>query len=218
MLRLIVANLNYSSWSMRPWLALAHAGAPFRTIDVRMFVAADWKDRILQFSGAGKVPVLVDGSLTLHESLAICEYVAEKFPEARLWPEDQKLRARARALSAEMHAGFAALRSRMPTNLRGRGARGALTPDVQADIARIEDIFEASLSTSQGAFLLGDFGIVDCMFFPVLSRFRTYGIPLKPSTARYSETMFSLPIVQKLEELAQATEPVERYESVLHEG
>ncbi len=217
MLRLIVTNLNYSSWSMRPWLALHHAGAEFRTMDVRMFVAPDWKDRILQFSGAGKVPVLVDGSLTLHESLAICEYIAEKFPEARLWPEDQELRARGRALSAEMHAGFSALRSAMPTNLRGRGSRRTLSPEVQADIARIEDIFEASLSTSPGDFLLGDFGIVDCMYFPILTRFRTYGIPLEPLAARYSERMFSLPIVQKLEELARTTETVEKYESVLRD-
>lgn len=215
MLRLIVTNLNYSSWSMRPWLALTHAGAEFRTMDVRMFLAEDWREKILQFSGAGKVPVLVDGNLTIHESLAICEYAAEKYPAAGLWPSDPALRARARALSCEMHAGFSALRSAMPTNLRGRAAVAPTSPEVEADIRRIEDIFEASLSTSSGDFLLGEFGIVDCMYFPVVTRFRTYGVKLRPATARYSEALFALPIVQKLEAIARETEGVPRYDALL---
>ena len=99
MLRLVCGNLNYSSWSVRPWLALKHAGLPFRTHDVGLKTEDGWKDRILSFSGAGLVPVLVDGSLSIHESLAICEYVAELAPAARLWPEDDKLRARGRAIS-----------------------------------------------------------------------------------------------------------------------
>lgn len=215
MLRLIVTNLNYSSWSMRSWLALKHAGLDFRTLDIRMFTAPDWRDKLLQFSGAAKVPVLVDGSLTIHESLAICEYVAEKAPSAGLWPSDPALRARARALSCEMHAGFSALRNAMPTNLRGRANRTPTSPEIDADVARIEDIFEASMSTSSGDFLLGDFGVVDCMFFPVLSRFRTYGVQVKPATARYSEALFALPIVQELERLAAETETVSRYDERL---
>lgn len=218
MLRLIVTNLNYSSWSMRPWLALKHAGAEFRTMDIRMFTAADWREKLLQFSGAAKVPVLVEGSLTVHESLAICEYVAEKFPSAGLWPSDPALRARGRALSCEMHAGFSALRSAMPTNLRGRAKSTPRSPEIEADIARLEDIFEASMSTTTGDFLLGGFGIVDCMFFPVLSRFRTYGVKVKPATARYSEAMFALPIVQELERLASETEAVSRYDERLTAG
>lgn len=186
-------------------------------MDVRMFVAADWKEKILQFSGAGKVPVLVDGSLTLHESLAICEYVAETYPRAKLWPEDPALRARGRALSCEMHAGFSALRSAMPTNLRARTTRTPMDAAIEADISRLEDIFEASLQTSTGDFLLGDFGIVDCMYFPVLTRFRTYGVKLRPHTARYSEALFALPIVQKLEALARETEAVERYDALIAE-
>ncbi len=215
MLRLVITNLNYSSWSMRPWLAMKHAGAEFRTLDIRMFTAQDWREKLLSFSGAGKVPVLVDGSLTVHESLAICEYIAEKFPSAGLWPSDPALRARARALSCEMHAGFSALRSAMPTNLRGRAKHTPTGPEIDADIARIEDIFEASMSTSPGDFLLGDFGIVDCMFFPVLSRFRTYGVRVLPATARYSEALFALPIVQELERLASETESVPRYDELL---
>src|SRR6188768_3142212 len=101
MLRLVCANLNYSSWSMRPWLALMHAGLPFKTHDVGLKTQPDWRERILAFSGAGKVPILVDGSLSIHESLAICEYVAELAPAAKLWPQDAQLRARGRAISCE---------------------------------------------------------------------------------------------------------------------
>src|SRR6187402_74021 len=125
MLRLVCANLNYSSWSIRPWLALKHAGLPFRTHDVGLKTDEGWKDRILSFSGAGQVPILVDGSLSIHESLAICEYVAELQPAARLWPEDAKLRARGRAIACEMHSGFQHLRGAMAMNLR---ARSHLTP------------------------------------------------------------------------------------------
>src|ERR1041384_1882152 len=123
MLRLVCANLNYSSWSVRSWLALEHSGLAFRVHDVGMKTQEGWQERILSFSGAGKVPILVDGSLSVHESLAICEYVAELAPEAKLWPEDAKLRARGRAISCEMHAGFSQLRSAMSMNLRARAAR-----------------------------------------------------------------------------------------------
>lgn len=130
MLRLVCGNLNYSSWSVRPWLALTHAGAEFRVHDIGLKTEADWKERILAFSGAGKVPVLVDGSLSVHESLAIAEYVAELYPGAQLWPEDRQLRARGRAISCEMLSSFSALRSRMAMNLRGRAERAPVGPDV----------------------------------------------------------------------------------------
>ena len=124
MLRLVYGNLNYSSWSIRPWLALKHAGLEFRGHDIGLKTAEGWKDRILSFSGAGYVPILVDGSLSIHESLAICEYVAELAPSARLWPEDAKLRARGRAIACEMHSGFSHLRHAMDMNLRGRARHG----------------------------------------------------------------------------------------------
>lgn len=215
MLRLVCGNLNYSSWSMRPWLALKHAQLPFRTFDVGLRTADGWKERILSFSGAGKVPVLVDGSLSIHESLAICEYVAELAPDARLWPEDAQLRARGRAISCEMHSGFSALRQAMSTNLRAGAARAPQSPAVDADIARVLDIFRASLSTANGRFLLGDFSIADCMFFPVVSRFRTYGVPLPEEVTAYSAALFELPFVQELEALAQEAPPIPEYDAAL---
>ncbi len=215
MLRLVCGNLNYSSWSVRPWLALKHAGLPFKTFDVGMRTDEGWKERILSFSGAGTVPVLVEGSLSIHESLAICEYVAELAPAAKLWPEDTQLRARGRAISCEMHSGFAALRRSMTMNLRARASRTPQGADIDANIARVLDIWRASLSTSPGRFLLGDFSIADCMFFPVVTRFRTYGVPLPADAAAYSAALFELPIVQELEKLAQDAPPIPEYDAAL---
>jgi glutathione S-transferase len=215
MLRLVCGNLNYSSWSMRPWLALKHANLPFRTFDVGMRTADGWKERILSFSGAGKVPVLVDGSLSIHESLAICEYVAELAPAAKLWPEDAQLRARGRAIASEMHSGFSALRQAMSTNLRARSARTPRSAEVDADIARVLDIFRASLSTAKGKFLLGDFSVADCMFFPVVTRFRTYGVPLPADAAAYSAALFELPFVRELETLAADAPAIPEYDAAL---
>lgn len=215
MLRLIAANLNYSSWSMRAWLALEVAGAEYKMLDVGMYTSDDWREKIASFSGAGKVPILVDGNLTIHESLAICEYVAELYPAAELWPKEPALRARARALSCEMLSSFAALRNAMPTNLRGRAQFTPNNDAVTADLNRLFDIFNSSLTTSKSEFLLGSFSIADCMFFPVLTRFRTYGVPLPPRIAHYSQAMFALPAVQKLEVLAQGTPAIARYDEML---
>jgi len=215
MLRLVVANLNYSSWSIRPWLALKHAALPFRTHDVGLKTQEGWKDRILAFSGAGNVPILVEGSLSIHESLAICEYVAELAPAARLWPEDAKLRARGRAISCEMHSGFVHLRRGMTTNLRGRASYTPKSPEIDADIARVLDIWRASLSSSGGPFLLGDFSIADCMFFPVVTRFRTYGVPLPEDAQAYSAALFALPPVAELEEIAKTAPAIAEYDAAL---
>jgi len=215
MLRLVCANLNYSSWSMRPWLALKHAGLPFRAHDVGLKTEDGWKDRILSFSGAGQVPILVDGSLSIHESLAICEYVAELQPAARLWPDDAKLRARGRAIACEMHAGFGHLRGVMSTNLRARAKTTPRDAQVDADIARVFDIWRASLSSNGGPFLLGDFSIADCMYFPVASRFRTYGVALPADAEAYSAALFALPFVKELEGLAQATPAIPEYDAAL---
>ena len=212
MLRLVCANLNYSSWSMRPWLALKHASLAFRTHDVGMKTENGWKERMLSFSGAGQVPVLVDGSLSVHESLAICEYVAELAPQARLWPEDTKLRARGRAIACEMHSGFSHLRHAMSTNLRARAKRTPSGPEIDRDIARVLDIWHASLSSSGGPFLLGDFSIADCMYFPVATRFRTYGVALPAEARAYADALFALPFVAELEELAKTTPPIAEYD------
>jgi glutathione S-transferase len=215
MLRLVCANLNYSSWSMRPWLALKHAGVPFKTHEVGFKSQDGWKERILAFSGAGKVPILVDGSLSIHESLAICEYVAELAPQAQLWPADAQLRARGRAISCEMLGGFGALREGMTSNLRGRAKRTPDSPAIQADIARVLDIWQASLTSSGGPFLLGAFSIADCMFFPVAARFRTYGVALPNYAKAYSDALFALPEVQELEQLALGTPSIAEYDAFL---
>lgn len=215
MLRLVCGNLNYSSWSVRPWLALKHSGLAFRTHDIGLKAEEGWKDRILAFSGAGRVPILVDGSLSIHESLAICEYVAELAPAAQLWPEDSKLRARGRAIACEMHSGFVALRSSMGMNLRARAKNTPKSPAIDAEVARVLDIWRASLDSGGGPFLLGKFSIADCMFFPVATRFRTYGVALPDYAQAYSEALFSLPFVKELEALAQATPPIPEYDAAL---
>lgn len=215
MLRLVCGNLNYSSWSMRAWVALKRAGAEFRVHDVGLKTEPDWKARVLAFSGAGKVPVLVDGPLSVHESLAICEYAAELYPDAKLWPDDRRLRARGRAISCEMLSSFTALRNRMPANLRGRATHTPDDPAVAADIARVFDIWTASLESSGGPFLLGPLSIADCMYFPVATRFRTYGVRLPDALAHYSATLFALPEVQELESIARTSPPIPEYDAAL---
>ncbi|MGC4093842.1 MAG: glutathione S-transferase [Polyangiaceae bacterium] len=217
MLRLVCGNLNYSSWSMRPWLALQHAKAEFKLHDIGLKTAPDWKDRILAFSGAGKVPILVDGSLSIHESLAICEYVAELFPAASLWPTDVRLRARGRAISCEMLSSFGALRSRMPCNLRGRAKTTPQGPGVQADIERVLQIWNASLEATGGPFLLGQFSIADCMYFPVAARFRSYGVALPELASRYTNALFACAAVQQLEQIAASTPAIAEYDAALTE-
>jgi glutathione S-transferase len=141
--------------------------------------------------------------------------VAEKHPEAALWPKDQALRARGRAISCEMLSSFQALRSAMPTNLRARAKHTPSSPEVDRDIARVVDIWRASLDTSAGGFLLGDFSIADCMFMPVASRFRTYGVRVPDFAQGYMSRIFSLPIVQKLERLAAEAPAIPKYDALL---
>jgi glutathione S-transferase len=202
---LVIGNKNYSSWSLRPWLALAVPGIPFEEIRIPLYEAAS-KAEILRHSAAGKVPVLKHGELVVWESLAICEYVAERFPEAQLWPADPAARAIARAASAEMHAGFIALRSNMPMNLRahkpGRGrARG-----VQEDVDRVTGLWRELRGRfgAGGDFLFGRFSIADAMFAPVVSRFRTYEVPLDPVTRHYADAVWALPALQRWREAALA--------------
>ena len=140
MLKLVIGNKNYSSWSMRPWLALRANNIPFEEIFVPLYTDQADKDRILGFSKAGKVPTLIDGDVTVWDSLAIIEYLAEKFPEAKLWPADRAARAHARAISAEMHSGFVPLRSECGMNLHRPIKAVALSNDARANVARIEEI------------------------------------------------------------------------------
>ena len=194
-LKLIIGNKNYSSWSQRPWIAMRHAGIAFEEELVALFEPG-WRDTVLKYSPTGTVPCLVDGDLTVWESLAILDYLADKFPEKKLWPGDLKARGHARAISSEMHAGFAALRQHCPMNMRrDRGKVRELTPQVQANVDRIDAIWSETRSRfgSGGPFLLGAFSNADAMYAPVVSRFDSYAIPVSAPSAAYMDAMMALP-------------------------
>src|SRR5579859_391462 len=194
-LKLVIGSKNYSSWSMRPWLALRANDIPFEEIFIPLYTGTADKQRILDFSHAGKVPILVDGEVTVWDSLAIIEYIAERFPEKRLWPEHPAHRAHARAVSAEMHSGFAALRNECGMNLHRPVRAIELSGDARANIARIEEIWAdcRKLHSRSGSFLFGRFGAADAMFAPVVHRFRTYAVAVSRETQAYMDTMMALP-------------------------
>jgi glutathione S-transferase len=194
-LQLVIGNKNYSSWSMRPWLALRANRIPFEEVFIPLYTGETDKKRILGFTGSGKVPALVDGDVTIWDSLAIIEYAAERFAETRLWPEDRASRAHARSISAEMHSGFAALRNECGMNLHRPVGAIALSAAASADIARIQQIWiECRTRHGQsGPFLFGAFGGADAMFAPVVHRFRTYAIEVAPEVREYMKAMMSLP-------------------------
>ena len=217
-LKLVIGNKNYSSWSMRPWLALRANGIAFEEIFVPLYtgVAAD-KERLLSFSASGKVPALIDGDVTVWDSLAIIEYVAERFPAARLWPDDRAERAHARAISAEMHSGFVPLRGECGMNLHRPIRAVTLSPDAQANVARIEQIWTECRKRygEGGPFLFGSFGAADAMFAPVVHRFRTYAISVAPKAQAYMETMMALPAFAEWTEAGLAeTLVIDRFEAV----
>jgi glutathione S-transferase len=212
-MRLLIANKNYSSWSLRPWLALTQFDIPFQEERIALFVPG-YKERILAVSPTGKVPVLVDGERVIWDSLAIGEYLAEKFPDRAIWPRDMDRRAMARCVSAEMHAGFMSLRGQMPMNIRKRHAVKEGTPELVADIARMMQIWVQCLDKSGGPFLFGEFCYADAMFAPVVTRFTTYGARLENPLKAYSESIWALPGMQAWKAAALAeTEVIEAYES-----
>ena len=198
-LKLVIGNKNYSSWSMRPWLALRAKGIEFEEVFVALYAGEAAKQRILSFTRSGKVPVLIDGDITVWDSLAIIEYLAERFPLATLWPEDRARRAHARSVSAEMHAGFMALRAECGMNLHRPVKAISLSDGALADIARIQQIWIECRERygKLGPFLFGAFGGADAMFAPVVHRFRTYAIMVEPEVQAYMETMMSLPAFQE---------------------
>ena len=217
-LKLVIGNKNYSSWSMRPWLALRANNIPFEEIFIPLYTddTAD-KDRILSFSRAGKVPALIDGDLTVWDSLAIIEYLAERFPEAGLWPEDRARRAHARSISAEMHSGFMALRNECGMNLHRPVGAIELSADARANVARIQEIWIECRERRglSGPFLFGAFGAADAMFAPVVHRFRTYAIPVAPQAAAYMDTMMALPAFAEWTRAGLAeTLVIEKFETV----
>jgi glutathione S-transferase len=193
-LKLVLGSRNYSSWSLRPWLAMKSAAIPFEETVLPIYLPGA-RQAILAFSPSGKVPVLLDGGIRVWESFAIIEYVAEKFPAAGLWPQDAAERAYARAIANEMHAGFLPLRRRCPMNMRRPPGAIELTDDVRADVARIEGIWSEcrARSAARGAFLFGAFGAADATFAPVVSRFHTYGIVLGAPGRDYMHAVMNLP-------------------------
>ena len=197
-LKLVIGNKNYSSWSMRPWLALRASGIAFDEVLIPLYTdnPAD-KNRILSFSRAGKVPALIDGDVTIWDSLSILEYLAEKFPEKKLWPIDRAGRAHARSISAEMHSGFMALRNECGMNLHRKVAAVALSDDARANVARIQQIWSECHQRYGGPFLFGGFSAADAMYAPVVHRFRTYAIEVAPAARHYFDAMMALPAFQQ---------------------
>lgn len=194
-LKLILGNKNYSSWSMRPWLALSEHDIPFEE-EVLNIYAPESKAKILRYSPAGKMPILIDGGNTVWDSLAILEHFADKFPQLDLWPKDPAARALARSISAEMHSGFMPLRRAMPMNLKRavKPLAEPLTAEIKADIKRLCDIFVDARTRfgARGDFLFGAFSAADCMFAPVATRLRTYAISLDNACEDYVAAIHEL--------------------------
>lgn len=213
-LKLVIANKNYSSWSMRSWVAMTAFSIPFQEICV-LLDRSDTAQQIAHYSAAGRVPVLLAGDITIWDSLAICEYLAEQFPEKRMWPEDVAARALARSICAEMHSGFTGLRSAMWMNIRAKFPGKGRTLDAQADIGRISEIWETCLAMSgPNDYLFGDFTIADAYFAPVVMRFRTYGVTLGPLLDAYADRVAKHPAVEQWIAGALAeTVRIEKYES-----
>ena len=191
---LVIGNRNYSTWSLRPWLFLRHYGVEFD--EIRLPLDTDeFRSRIDGFTPAGRVPVLLHGDLRVWESLAICEYANDTFAAGRGWPEDPAARAEARAVSCEMHAGFAALRSELPMNCRALGRKVTPSAAARRDIDRIVAIWNGARLRygSGGPWLYGRFCVADAMFAPVVSRFRTYDIRIDGAAADWADSILTHP-------------------------
>ena len=202
-MQLVIGNKNYSSWSMRPWVLMRQAEIEFDEIQLRFDAftpESRFKTELALLAPGGRVPVLIDGPITVWDSLAIAEYLAERHPDKALWPADPADRARARSVCAEMHAGFSALRSHFPMNIEARladvGTR-VLTeqPAVRADVDRIVQIWTELLARTSGPMLFGSFSIADAYFAPVAMRFVGYGVAVPMRIARYLEDVSTLPSV-----------------------
>jgi glutathione S-transferase len=204
---LVVGNKNYSSWSLRAWLMLKHAGVDFDEIRISLFVAG-YKEKLLAYSPAGKVPIYRDGDVLVWDTLAIGEYLYETYP--LLWPAQREARARARSASAEMHSGFVPLRKAMPMNIRAGGRKVAMSADLEADIARIKAIWRELRAQYAGAgpWLFGTYSIADAMYAPVAFRFLTYGVSEPGGVDEYIQTVRSDPLVQAWIQAAKGEQEV----------
>ncbi len=203
-MQLYIGNKNYSSWSMRPWVLLRQAGIDFEEVPVRFDSFAEgsaFRSTMSAITPVGKVPVLVHDGLVVWDTLAIAEYLAEQFPDRQLWPADRAARARARSVCAEMHSGFAALRSACPMNIEAQLPEvGALAlrdkPGVRADLARLVAMWSELLAMHGGPLLFGRFTVADAYFAPVVMRLKTYALPVPAEIAAYMERVCALPGVQ----------------------
>jgi glutathione S-transferase len=215
-LKLIVANKAYSSWSQRAWILLAHFKIPFEETVIPLDLP-ETHALILEHSPSGKVPALIDGPITVWESLSVIEYVAETHPEKAIWPRGKAARAHARSLAAEMHAGFQALRQACPANFRRPVRRIGLSEAVEADVARIEAAWAHARNTfgKAGPFLFGRFSAADAMFAPVVNRFHIYDVPVSPATRDYMSAAMALPAWKAWIADAEAEEwRIEKYDAV----
>lgn len=207
---LVVGTRNWSSWSLRPFVALKATGAPYEIIDIRLrqFDSPTTRERILKYSPAGKVPVLKfeegGSELTVWDSLAICETLAERHPEAGLWPKDASARAMARSYSCEMHSGFPDLRDQLSMDFVRKKELPELRDDTKTQIARILSAWESALNTYKGEFLFGKLSVADCMYAPVVSRFRTYGVETPAAVKAYMDRVMELPAMQEWMKASQA--------------
>lgn len=201
MLKLIIGNKTYSSWSLRPWLLLKHFMIPFEEKLIKLDLPTT-NQEILKYSPSGKVPVLIDGDLILWESMAIMEYLNEKFPKKQMYPADAKQRAVARVIANEMHSGFSQLRQHLSYHCKKRYQNFDFS-SAQLDIDRIKQIWTECLAKSGGPFLFGTFSIADAMYAPVVGRFETYGVPLEGILRRYSDAIMLLPTMKEWYEGAQ---------------
>ena len=211
-MQLVVGNKNYSSWSMRPWVLMKQAGIPFEELMLRFDAFSPdsaFKRQLAGLTPAGRVPVLLDDGFAVWDTLAIAEYLAERFPAKQLWPADAKARARARSVCAEMHSGFTSLRSHFPMNIEASlpevGARVLREqPAVAHDVARLEAMWSSALDVSGGPFLFGRFGAADAYYAPVCTRLRTYGVTLPSAQAAgYVQRMLELPALQEWDRAAR---------------
>lgn len=187
-LKLIIGNKNYSSWSLRPWMLLRHLGQPFREILIPLDTP-QFKDEVEKYGPSGRVPVLIHDHLTVWDSLAICEYIAELAGSG--WPTDRAARAVARSVCAEMHSGFANLRMEWPMNARARNRRVLMTPALEADVKRVDELWtdcRRRFGAGKGPWLFGEFSVADAMYAPVVLRFNTYGAQVSPTAREYMST------------------------------
>jgi glutathione S-transferase len=196
-LQLVIGNKNYSSWSLRAWLLLAHYELDFHEIPIALFTPG-YKDELARYSPSLKVPTLIDEELSVWESLAICEYVNEVYLDGRALPSGREARALCRSFCNEMHAGFSAIRSELPMNCRAR-KRVTLSPEVLAEVARIDALWTQGRRrfVEFGPYLFGKFSLADCMFAPVVMRFQTYGVALGPEATEYCASMLENPALQR---------------------